>query len=99
MNDAEWGRLRAALVQQFDEDTVQQTLLALLEQRAKGTEVLNPLHWCRLRAASRMKNEFRRRDRERAMQETLTALKIPLDTRSTADLASARQRRHRAKAA
>lgn len=91
MPGIEWTELRQKLVASFDEDTVQQVLLELLEAQARGVHVLDPLRWCRLRAASRRKNARRDEWIEQQAKRELTALGITLDTRSEADM----KRRHR----
>lgn len=99
LTELEWGALRSALLPHFEEDIVQQTLLDLLEMQSKGTKVLKPLHWCRRRAKSRTIDEYRQRDVEKAGKETLSVLQIPLDNRSTKDVARDKKRRQRRKTA
>lgn len=94
VSEAEWDRLRRELCKQFDEDIVQQVILELLEKSVTGVTVINPLHWCRMRAKSRRANENRSAAREREMKEGLASLKIPYDNRTGADLKAARDRRH-----
>ena len=95
MNDAAWERLRAALLQHFDEDTVQQAILRLLQKESKGPIVLDPLRWCR-RAASRIRRDgYRRRSREQAAKDTLAVLKIPLDNRSGSEVKRDQKRKER----
>ena len=96
MTDAEWEKLRTALLQrQFGEDIVQQVLLELLELLSKGVAVLNPLHWSLKCAKRRAKNENRRAMFEREGKETLEALRIPYDTRTPGEQERARKRRYK----
>lgn len=94
LTEDEWEKLRRVLSEKFDEDIVQQTILELLEHSAAGVVVLNPLHWCRKTAKRRTISALRSVVWEREMKEGLTVLHIPYDTRTKADLRSARNRRH-----
>ena len=91
----DWVTLRKQLVASFDEDTVQQVLLGLLEEQARGVIVLDPLHWCRKAASRRRVDHSRREQVEREGKDTLSALGIPLDNRSGTEQARERKRRER----
>lgn len=99
MTDTEWEKLRAALCQQFGEDIVQQVLLELLEEQVKGVVVINPLHWCRMRAKSRTNNLIRSAVRERQVKEALSAFEVTSATLSRQAKDRIRKRRKRRKAA
>jgi hypothetical protein len=70
MTEAEWEALRQALAAQFDEDVVQMTLLALLEQQTKGVVILDPLRWCRVTAKNLSRRTARRGWVESAVLDT-----------------------------
>jgi|SRR5690349_15901642 len=96
MSEDEWVFIRGELLKQFqDEDVVQQTLLELLEELAKGVVVLEPLHWCRVKA-TRLKAHAKFDARlHRETRETLASLGIQCNGSSQRDDTNARQRRKR----
>ena len=71
--EPDWAKLRAKLLEQFDEDIVQQVILELLEEQRKGTWILDPLRWCRMRAKSRVADKYRALAVEREAAEAMTA--------------------------
>jgi hypothetical protein len=60
MTEREWDELQKTLVGEYDEDLAHQAILELLEAEAKGTPIVNPLHWCRKCAARRKINRTKR---------------------------------------
>ena len=59
MTEHEWEELRKTLAREFGDDLAQEAILELLETQAKGTVVVNPLHWCRKVAKRRRINQKR----------------------------------------